>query len=332
MFVNVPIGISVWFVGSIVLAETQRRRGRFDLTGALTSTVGMSGIVFGLVEAGSGGWSRPLSLIPLTIGILLSGMFLIVESRAVEPILPLRLLAHTTRASANTARGMIYAGMYGSFYFLSQFLQDVQRYSPLRAGVAFLPMPASVFLASQLTSRVLTQRFTQRAIMMTGAGLAGFGLLLAVGLQTGTGYPQILVTLVLLGSGAGAAFVALTSASLADVAPGDAGAASGLINVSQQVGAALGLAVFVTAFGFTTGHAQLADTPRRGATALLARFDTPIIGGLHTVFELGALFAFGALLLVALGVRTSRGRVEAAEAEGDERDCWQCESPLADAG
>ncbi len=98
------------------------------------------------------------------------------ERRAEEPILPLRLLAHSTRSAANLARGLVYAGMYGMFFFLSQFLQDVQGYSPLIAGVAFLPMPASVFLASQLTSRVLVRRVPPKALMLSGIGLSTLSL------------------------------------------------------------------------------------------------------------------------------------------------------------
>ena len=153
------------------------------------------------------------------------------------------------------------------FFFLVQFFQDVQRFSPLVAGVAFLPMPASVFLASQLTGRVLVRRLPQKIVMMTRAPPAwSSGLLLATrhpGRRPP--YGQIVVSMVLIGAGMGISFVSLTSASLADVAPEDAGAASGLVNVSQQLGGALGLAVLVTAFDAVTGHAQLGSQHLTGA-------------------------------------------------------------------
>jgi EmrB/QacA subfamily drug resistance transporter len=311
MFVNVPIGAAVWAIGALALSETRRRQGRFDFAGALTSTLGMTGIVLGLVEAGSEGWGRTSTVAPLALGIALLVLFVVNETRVEEPILPLRLLAHTTRSSANLARGLLSAGMYGSFFFLSQFLQDVQGYTPLRAGVAFLPWPASLFLASQLTSRVLTRRLSQRAVLVSGIVTAIAGLLLVSRLGVGTPYLELVVSLVLIGAGMGVAFVALTTASLTDVEAEDAGAASGLINVSQQVGGALGLAVLVTVFDAGTGHAQLRLTGGAISARVLAHLHILVIGGLHDVFELGVALALVALAVVGVGLRR-RERVTAA--------------------
>jgi EmrB/QacA subfamily drug resistance transporter len=333
MFVNVPIGVAVWLVGRVVLVETQRRQGRFDLAGALTSTLGMSGIVLGLVEAGSDGWTRPLTVGPLVAGAALLGFFVHNEARAEEPILPLRLLAHITRSTANVSRGLVYAGMYGLFFFMSQFLQDVQHFSPLAAGVAFLPMPASVFLASQLTSRVLVRRFPLRLVTMAGVTLSAIGLLLAMQLlQPGVAYPEIMAWFVLVGSGSGISFVTLTTASLHEVEAGDAGAASGLINVSQQLGAALGLAVLVTVFGVVTGHAQLGAPHAAGAA--LTRFQAVVTGGLHDVFGLGLVFTVSALAMVALGI----GRVVAPApaavpaASSEDELSWLAQAEMAEVG
>ena len=126
MFVNVPIGVAVWAIGRIALNETEGRHGHFDAAGALTSTLGMGAIVLGLVEAGSDGWAKPVTLGALSAGALLLAMFVRIETRVEEPILPLRLLANTTRTTANISRGLVYAGMYGTFFFLGQFLQDVE--------------------------------------------------------------------------------------------------------------------------------------------------------------------------------------------------------------
>src|ERR1700722_20407433 len=165
MFVNVPIGLVVWALGRVVIAETDRKGGHFDLIGAVTSTVGMTGIVFGLVEAGSEVWRSPQAIVSLVAGVVLLGVFIRQESRVDEPILPLRLLTRPPRGAAHIARGLLYACMYGMFFFLSQFFQDVQRMSPLVDGVAFLPMPASVFMSSQLTGRVLVRRLPQKTVM-----------------------------------------------------------------------------------------------------------------------------------------------------------------------
>ncbi len=309
MFVNVPIGLAVWMLGRVVIDETERHHGHFDLTGAVTSTLGMTGIVFGLVEAGTNGWNNPRTIVSLLVGLALLGLFVHNESRVDEPILPLRLVTHATRSAANVARGLLYAGMYGMFFFLSQFFQDVQRFSPLVAGIAFLPMPASVFLSSQLTGRVLVRRLPQKNVMMVGATVVSLGLLLATRIQPSTSYAQIVISMVLTGAGMGVSFVSLTSASLAQVAPEDAGAASGLVNVSQQLGGALGLAVLVTAFDAVTNHAQLgaahltSGVPNAHANAVL-------VHGLDDVFALGALFSLAALVMVAFGVRSDRQSVQ----------------------
>jgi EmrB/QacA subfamily drug resistance transporter len=308
MFVNVPIGLAIWLVGRVVLVETDRRHGRFDIVGALTSTLGMTGVVLGLVEAGSEGWASPVTLGSFAVGVALLGLFVRTEGRAEEPILPLRLLAHPTRTAANAARGLLYAGMYGMFFFLSLFLQDVQAYSPMRTGLAFLPIPVSVFLSSQFTSRVLVRRFPQKLVMMSGTTLVMISLLLATRLQVDTSYGQIVTSLVLLGIGAGISFVSLTSASLADVEPADAGAASGLINVAQQIGAATGLAVLVTIFGAATHHAQIgAQVQGAGAAAAHAL----LVHGLRVAFAYGALLTLIGVGIVAAFVRTTPAPVQA---------------------
>ncbi len=319
MFVNVPIGLVVWTLGRIVITESPTYKGRFDVLGAISSTLGMIGIVFGLVEAGSHGWGSPSTLISLVVGTALLGAFVHNESRVEEPILPLRLLRHATRSSANLARGLLYAGMYGMFFFLSQFFQDVQRFSPLVAGVAFLPMPFSVFVASQLTGRVLVRRFPQKMVMMTGATVVTLGLLLATQIHRSTSYAQILASMVLVGAGMGISFVSLTSASLADVAPGDAGAASGLVNVSQQLGGALGLAVLVTAFDAATTHAQLGIRRVTGA-ATVAHTNAVLAHGMDAVFGLGALFSLAALAMVTFGVRPTPRSGEIMDLDCSETD------------
>jgi EmrB/QacA subfamily drug resistance transporter len=297
MFVNVPIGIAVWLAGRVALRETAGRHGHFDVAGALTSTMGMAGIVLGLVEAASHGWTSLTTIGSLAIGALLVGAFLRIESQADEPILPLRLLANATRSTANVSRGLVYAGMYGTFFFLGQFLQDVEHYSPMRTGLSFLPIPASVFLSSQLVSRVLVNRFRPKALMLSGIALATIGLLTMTQVHANTPYLQLLVSLVLLGLGSGTSLVSLTSASLAGVDPADAGAASGLVNVLQQLGAALGLALLVTVLSSVSGHAQLSSS---GAVPV------SLVHSLDVTFGAGALFGILALALVATFVRLPR--------------------------
>jgi predicted MFS family arabinose efflux permease len=229
--------------------------------------------------------------------------FVRIEAKAEEPVVPLRLLTGLVRSSANVTRGLIYAGMFGVFFYLTQFLQDVQGYSPLRAGLSFLPMPLSIFAASQLTSRVLVKRYSSRAIVLTGVALAGAAMLLASRITAGSTYLEIVPVLLLLGVGAGLSFVTLTTLSLEGVEPGDAGAASGLVNVSQQLGAALGLAILVNVFGVATHHAQFVPSADPQTEARLV--DT-LVRGMHVVYTVGSLFTVAAFVLVALTGRTRR--------------------------
>jgi EmrB/QacA subfamily drug resistance transporter len=326
MFVNVPIGVVVWAIGRVALKETKGRHGHFDLAGALTSTFGMGGVVLGLVEAGSKGWASPLTLGSLAMGALLLAMFARIETRVEEPILPLRLLANSTRTAANVSRGLVYAGMYGTFFFLGQFLQDVERYSPLRAGIAFLPVPVSVFLSSQLVSKVLVGRVRPKVLMLTGISIMIVSLLLTSQLHAGVPYSRLLVCLVLLGLGSGTSLVSLTTASLSGVEPADAGAASGLVNVIQQVGAALGLAVLVTVLSAAAGHSQLAS----GVVATAS-----LVHALDVTFGAGALFGLIALVMVAGLIRlpapaqssAASSRREGEEAEVDDGEGFEWSDP-----
>ena len=205
------------------------------------------------------------------------------------------------------------------FFFVGQFLQDVQGYAPLKTGLCFLPMPISVFLSSQIVSRVLVGRVRPKTLIMTGIGMTVIALLLASQLHAGASLPRILIGIVLMGLGSGTAMVPLTTAGLSGVEPADAGAASGLVNVTQQVGAALGLAVLVTVLGVAAGHAQLKAGV--GATATL-------VHGLDVTFGIGALFGVAALAMVALLVHlpavvrvaepTSGEREVLAPAEGED--------------
>jgi predicted MFS family arabinose efflux permease len=290
MFVNVPIGLLVVLAGRALLPETDPHPGRFDLMGALTSTAGMGLLVYGFVRAATAGWSDPGTVGSFVVGALLLAAFVSVELRAEEPITPLRLLADSSRTSANVARGLLFAGMFGMFFFLTQYLQDVLHYSSLKTGFAFLPMPTTVFVVSQLTSRSLSDRIPGRVLMLGGVGLAGTGFLLASGLGEHSSYLHVAGCLLLFAIGNGLSFVPLTQAALAGVPPKDAGAASGLVNVTQQLGGALGVAVLVTVAGSATKHA--------GGTATHAF----LVGATHA-FAGSAVFLVAAFVLVAALVR-----------------------------
>jgi predicted MFS family arabinose efflux permease len=306
LFVNVPIGAVVFAIGMWVLPETHRKHGRFDLMGALTSTLGMGSLVYGFVRAASYGWSDAFTIGAFVAGVALLAAFVLTELNAEEPITPLRLLTDPSRTGANAARGLLFAGMFGMFFFLTQFLQDVLGYSPLQTGFAFLPIPLTVFASSQLASRVLVNRYNGKALMLVGVGLSTLGLLFSSQLSASSSYLAVLSCLLLFGAGNGLSFVTLTSAALAGVAPEDAGAASGLVNVTQQLGGTLGVAVLVTVFGSASKHAAAHPIP--GASAL-AQANHVFVYGADRAFVASTLFLVAAIALVATAVKAPRPAV-----------------------
>ena len=219
------------------------------MPGAITSTVGMGAIVYGFVRAASDGWGDAITVAAFVVGIVLIAAFVAVERTAENPITPLRLFSSSDRVAAYVSRMLLWGGVMGVFFFLTQFLQDVLHYSAVRTGLAFLPLTIALFVASQVSARRLTGRSNPRVVMVGGMVLSAAGLLLLGRLSADSGYAAIVGSLVALGIGNGVAFVPLTAAGLSGVAPEDSGAGSGLVNAAQQVGGSLGLAVLVTVFG-----------------------------------------------------------------------------------
>ncbi|MGH3302177.1 MAG: MFS transporter, partial [Streptosporangiaceae bacterium] len=264
-FINVPVGVAVVALAPRLLANTQRQRGHFDVTGAITSTAGMSALVYAFISVASHGWGSLRSLAAFAAAAALLTAFVLIETRKAQPITPLWLLRDPSRSASYVARLLLVAGMFGSFFFLTQFAQEVLGFGPLAAGLSFVPMTAALFGTSRLAPR-LVARFGPRRLMIVGllpvvAGMSWLGQLTA-----GTSYfPGVLVPMLLLGVGMGVVFVPLTMASLAGVPAQDSGAAASMVNVMQQVGGALGLAILVTIYG-TASHAA-ARHPLLGATA-----------------------------------------------------------------
>jgi EmrB/QacA subfamily drug resistance transporter len=310
LFVNVPIGALVLLAGRSVLPETPRHRGQFDLAGAFTSTLGMTSLVYGFVRAASDGWGDVYTVAAFAAGVALLSAFVFVETHAEAPITPLRLLTNRNRSSANVTRALLVAGMFGMFFFLTQFLQDVLGYSPLKTGVAFLPLTVFLFLASQFSSRVLTPRVPAKLQMAGGLTLSTLGMLVLTQLSETTSYPQVLLALALVGIGNGTAFVPMTTTALAGVAPEDAGAASGLVNVMQQLGGTLGVAVLVTIFGSASAHA-----PRLVGATALEQSHHAFVYGADRAFLASMVFLIAAVLLIWVAIRTPRAVVEPVAAE-----------------
>jgi EmrB/QacA subfamily drug resistance transporter len=311
-FVNVPIGIAVIFFGRATLAETQRHKGRFDLAGAILSTVGITSLVYGFVHAASDGWSNSATVGAFVAGGALLALFIVVELRAATPITPLQLFKSRTRDATYVARLLLVAAMMGMFYFLSQFTQGVLGYSQLQSGFAFLPLTVFVLCSSQLSARFFVERFGGKAVLLTGLAISLSGLVWMTQLHEHSSYWSLLGPMVLFGTGNGSSFVPLTSFALEDVAPSDAGAASGLVNVMQQVGGALGLAILVTVFGNASQNAIKHADPSLSPAELVKH---GFVAGADRAFWMSVLLLAFAWLTIAVLVknRQSSKPVDAEE-------------------
>ncbi len=312
LFVNVPIGVAVLLVGLRVLPAAVRRSGHFDLAGSITSTIGMTALVYGFVRAASDGWGDPVTVAGFVVGAVLLSAFFLVERRAESPITPLRLFTDRDRVVAYVARLLLMGGMLGVFFFLTQFLQEVLGYSALASGFAFLPLTAVVFSSSQLVARVLINRVGTKTIIVTGLSLSTLGLLWLTQLDASSGYVSVLGPLLLFGLGNGTAFVPLSTMALKGVAPADAGAGSGLMNVIQQVGGSLGLAVLITIFGSAS---KSAISPA-GASAA-ERAQHAFVVGADRGFLVAAGFLALTLLTVLLAMRSDRPQAPAVNVSDD---------------
>ena len=248
LFINVPIGLFVFLVARYAVTESRAEGDRptLDWAGALTITGGLVALVYGIVSTDTHSWGSPSVISYLAIGAGLVAMFLLVESRHRHPLMPLRLFRSRALTGANLIMVLIGSVMFSLFFFLSQYLQDVQGYSPLRAGLAFLPMPLAIIVGTQLSSR-LVQRLGSRVLLVTGPLISAGGLLLLSRLHADSSYlPHIGLPGAIITFGIGMSFVPVTLSATGGVDPRDAGLASGLINTTRQIGGSLGLAVLLT--------------------------------------------------------------------------------------
>jgi MFS family permease len=167
LFINIPIGVAVVAITPLFVGETIRQPGRFDVVGAVTSTAGVSALVYGFIRASANGWGDHLGLGAFGLAAVLLALFIVNETRVVQPITPLRLFADVSRSGSFAARLLLIAGMFGVFFFLTQFLQRVMGFSALRAGVAFLPMTLALFGVSRLAPRLMP-RLGVKPMMVAG--------------------------------------------------------------------------------------------------------------------------------------------------------------------
>src|SRR4051794_8214448 len=286
--VNLPIGVGV-FIGCRALLPKDlpvEQRRQMDVAGAVTVTTSLMLAVYAIVNGNANGWSSAETLGLLAAAVVLLGVFVWIESRAAAPLVPLELFRHRTLATANGVAALLAAAMFSWFFLSALYLQLVLGYSPLEVGLAFLPATLLMGGFSLGLSARVVMRWGIRGPLVAGLGCLAAGLLLfARAPVDGTYAVDVLPSMILLALGAGLSFNPLLLAAMGDVPPEESGLASGLVNTTQMMGGAVGLAVLVS-----IAAARTADPDDLG----------DLTAGYHAAFIVGAAFAIVGLVLAAV--------------------------------
>ncbi len=270
LFVNVPIGIAVALLAPRALGEGQRHPGRFDLPGAITGTLGLAALVYGLSSAattsdGISHWGDTKVLASLAAAVAFLAAFGVIEARSGHALMPMRIFSDRDRSAANLIMLCIGTSMFGLFFFLTLFVEHVWGYSPFRAGVGYLPMVAIIMAMSGLSTQ-LVPRIGARPLLIAASAISSGGMFWLSRISEHSTYTGGLIGPTLVtGAGLGLLFMPVTLVAMAKVEDKDAGLASSLPNVGQQVGGAIGLATLGT-----VAWTVVADTARNSAAAAKA--------------------------------------------------------------
>jgi EmrB/QacA subfamily drug resistance transporter len=312
LFVNVPIGIACAWLAPRVLLESrvEEEHKSFDFPGALTVTAGLALLVYALVDAVNVGWTSGATLLKIAGALLLLAAFLILELRQRDPMMPFSIFRLRTLRGANIIGLLVGMSLFSMFFFISLYLQQVLHYSPIKTGLAYLPLSVAIILsagiASQLVTRIGFKLTLLLGLLFVAGGLVSFSQVHAPG---GTYVGDVLGPSILAAIGLGLAFVAVTIAAVTGTEPDEAGLASGLINTTQQVGGALGLAILATIANSRTLH-LLHGGLHSPEVALTKGFDR--------AFLVGAGFALAGAILTILLISSDDSREHARSARAEE--------------
>jgi predicted MFS family arabinose efflux permease len=268
MFVNVAFAAAA-IVGALALMTNSAdpRRPRLDVPGTILVSGGLFLLVFGGAKAETDGWGASITIASFVVGLVLLAGFILVERRASYALVPLRVLTNRNRGASYLALGLSNASLFAVFLFLTYYFQEILGYSPVKTGLLFLPVPLSIGVAATITQAKLLPLLSTRSILAGGMTLSaiGVGLLTQVGVQ-GDYVAWVLPSLVLMGAGFGPAFVVAIAMGSVPDHPEDAGTAGSMNNVSQQIGAALGIALISTIVASATTSYVHAHAPTNSST------------------------------------------------------------------
>ena len=296
-FINVPIGAIVLFLAPRALNESQTTSGHLDVPGALTVTGGMLSLVYGLSNASSHSWTSTSTIFFLAASVVLLAAFGLIETRSKEPLMPLDIFKNRNRSGSYAMMLCIGIALFSMFYFLTQFLQNVQGWSAVKTGVGFLPMTLGIIVAAGLSSRYVG-KIGVRIPLLIGPAMAVIGMLWISRITPTSAYLSILGPLIVIALGMGFTFVPITLVAVSGVEANEAGLASALLNTMQQVGGALGLAVLATV-AIDATNSKLAALGRHAPNAT----NIATTHGYTTAFMVSAGIAFLGLLVSILFIR-----------------------------
>ncbi|MFG2634047.1 MFS transporter [Streptomyces sp. NPDC048362] len=296
LYVNVPIAIAT-VLGACALLHDRpgSADAHLDVPGALLGCGGLVAVVYGFSEAEPRGWTDPLVLALFGTGAALLLAFVRWQRRAPSPLLPLHIVRDRDRAGCFLTMALAVIGMFGLFLFMTYYLQVILGYSPVRAGLAFLPMTAAIITGSTQISARLLRRVPPRALMVPGMLLAASGLLLLTRMTVHSSYTgEILPALLLLGLGMGLTFMPVFATATAGVAPRDSGVTSATVNTAQQVGGSIGTALLNT-IATTSGAAYVTAHLHRPAQRA-----TVVPAGVVHGYTVAIWWAAGVMVLAAV--------------------------------
>jgi EmrB/QacA subfamily drug resistance transporter len=247
LMVNVPIAILAFFLAIPNVHESKATGDtRYDIPGAITSSLGLVSLVYGITQVAELGWSDPTTLGWFGASLVLLASFFVIESRTSHPLLPMNILLNRNRGASYLTSFIVGAGLFGMFLFLAYFFQGILQYSPIKAGLLFLPFSVGVGISAGIASQALP-RFGPRYVSFIGLLMATAGMLLLTRLEPASSYlSDILPALMVLSLGMGLVFVPISATALFGVGNHDAGVASAVLNTAQQIGGALGTALLNT--------------------------------------------------------------------------------------
>jgi EmrB/QacA subfamily drug resistance transporter len=327
MFVNVPIGVFIALVAPKALTETERHTGKFDLPGAITATTGLALLVYGLTriatdigenaeaqvaDPATQAWTDTTNLAILAVSVLLLVVFIVLEARSRHALMPLRIFENRNRAGAYGIMLIIGAAMFGMFFYLTQFVQEILGYSPIKAGFAFLPVSVCIILSAGFASQFIT-KWGAKPFAMIGTAMTAIGMLWLAQIDASSSYVGgLLGPMIVFALGLGFTFMPLTLAAVSQIDESDAGIASGVLNTTQQIGGSIGLAalttVFVTVFAssITDAIAELSaggqPTPEQLASAEVAG----LVDGWTSAFQVSAGLAVIAFVITVFAIKVTK--------------------------